>query len=254
MTVNQRCLITSLLFLCCLTPVYGSDIGYFRIKLEPHYLPADSQGVSRGIVDDLVSDIFDESGYRIVPIQLPQRRRDLSLNSRSDSVWITISSQYIFTHFRQYFPETAKASVPWHDFECIVISPKDKPLDLSNVDHSRLGFIYMPKPFWDEVLTSNKYHYELVPSTQSGLKMLLLGRINAMFSFNTIINWNLKAIDRKSSDFHIQRCPFWKDDQLIFIINEDKAGAIKKLMNKRIDSFKKNGLIDEIVHRYTPKF
>lgn len=253
MTLKQLPLMIYLAFLSCLVPVYAADIGFFRIKFEPHYMTPNEQGAPRGIVDELVYNIFEDSEHRILPTYLPQRRRDLGLNSQHHSVWISISTLKVFTSLRHYFPEGAQASIPWFLFECIVVSPKHRPLDLSNITNSRLGFIYMPKPFWDNQLLNKKYHYELVPNTQSGLKMLLTGRIDAMFSFNTIINWNINAIEKKSSDFDFQTCPFWKNDQLIFIINEAQSSSIRKLINKRIQEFKDNGLIDEIVNRYTPK-
>lgn len=254
--IVKRCLTVTLLSILfshlVIAQVYASDIDFLRIRLEPHYLPPNEAGVTTGIVEDLVNEIFKDSRYHLNPVNLPQRRRDLTYNARRNDTWITITSIQNLKTFTSLYPDSSKATIPWYNFECFFISLKEHPFDPNNIEGKRLGFIYLPKTYWDNVLGSANFNYEHLPSTQGGLKMLLHGRIDAMFSFNTLINWNIHAIGETAERFHIQSCPFWKNDQFVFLINGDKDGKILKRVNQRIQQFIDNGLIDKIVKRYTP--
>lgn len=209
-----------------------------------------------GIISDIVTDIFRETHYNIVPLVASPKRISKLISEHQNHPWITYDAKV----WNATAPHGELIDVPLFNAHHSYLTCDEKQKEIRTPEDLRKKRISILSTFNYPELNQLERNLELilspVRSYHQGFIMASHGRTDGFVEMDIRLRYNLAAI-RQPED-KLEECfRFLNMDAVIppypiyLSVDRDADEALKALIKKRLIQLKQDGHIQDIVKRYT---
>ena len=251
-----------MLFLYLLIPVSANaqEIKYLiNAAAAPSQIVEDNTSAEsfKGIISEVVKEMFANSPYEIIPEVLPVKRLKIKASTPEQGNWIGYGNQAWFDNSKNTIEFSSKRI---YDQKEVLVSLKNANIDPKSINDvlgksiiTIFGFKYPSlNKYFDSTEDDTKIYREYSKTQKTCFEMLENGRGNFYITGHMRAVYYLKNSGRSLNYFRFSDFSYAVKSQPIYIIyNSNMDDMMKKFINTRIDELFADGKISKILKPYS---
>jgi hypothetical protein len=221
---------------------------------EPFFIKGESESEPRGVIPQILREIFDSDTDTLVFHSLPRRRAILSINIHEYPNLILYSYRTIYESIYFQYHQNTLLSHALFPIDCQLVFLRSSR-HLSDFDrniepHSIAVPAYLSTEGWEFIVGTQESIRVNTHTPQSGLKMVLSRRADFYMNNNYTLAWAINDIGADPSTLVSRRCNGTSKDDVVFMMSTTMAENYLDYINQQIARLKKEGRIRSILMPY----
>ena len=234
--------------------MFSEEVHYLIVEdiAEPFQIANNGQSKG-GVVSDIVDEIFAGSSYTLIHHSLPLNRLYSVIETGKFKTWIVYDAKVwnSLKRWRQLVDEPL-FPVSHTYLTCRQASPMQIN-SVNDIKQKRIaiikGFDY---PELDELKKKNQLELVSVSNYVQGINLAALSRVDGFVEMDLRVRFTIKtaSIDQPCLQF-VDMSHIIPDYSIYLSTDKNDTSGINGFASKRLKELKKNGVITEILKRYT---